>query len=124
MAEETFLKLYTDEDVDIRLAQALRQRGYDVKSTLEAGNCGVSDEEQLTFAIREERVLLTHNIKDFAKLHKKYLHEKKTHFGILLCDQKAVQGRLSKFLQYTLTFLQQASQENMLSQMKHLEGFK
>jgi len=46
-------RLYFDEDVDARLAEALRRRGYDVETTVEAGLLEASDEEQLLFAARQ-----------------------------------------------------------------------
>ncbi len=43
-------RLYFDEDADARLAEALRRRGYDVETTVEAGLLEASDEEQLSRA--------------------------------------------------------------------------
>ena len=52
-------KVYLDEDVQVRLAQALRLRGHDAVSTHKAGNQGFSDEEQMAYAVREGRVIVT-----------------------------------------------------------------
>jgi len=49
------IRLYLDEDVDVALAAALRQRGIEVLTTQEAGHLGLPDEDQLTFATREQR---------------------------------------------------------------------
>lgn len=54
-------RLYFDEDADVRLAEALRQRGYDVETTVEAGLLEASDEEQLAYAVSQQRALVTHN---------------------------------------------------------------
>ena len=54
-------RLYFDEDADVRLAEALRQRGYDVETTVEAGLLEASDEEQLAYAVSRQRALVTHN---------------------------------------------------------------
>lgn len=47
------VKLYLDEDMSSRVAQALRSKGFDVLSSHEVGNDGLSDEEQLGYATKE-----------------------------------------------------------------------
>jgi uncharacterized protein with PIN domain len=47
------VKLYLDEDMSSRVAQALRSKGFDVVSSHEVGNDGLSDEEQLRYATKE-----------------------------------------------------------------------
>jgi len=59
------VKLYLDEDMSSRVAQALRSKGFDVISSHEVGNDGLSDEEQLRYATKEGRHLVTYNAKDF-----------------------------------------------------------
>lgn len=78
------IRLYLDEDVRPMLAEILRMRGYDAVSCIEMGKTGATDEEQMIAAIREKRSILTHNIRDFVKLHSKFKGE---HFGIILSDQ-------------------------------------
>ncbi len=63
-------KLYLDEDIHKRVAYALRLRGFDVVSTSEAGNTGLSDFEQLAYAVAEKRVLVTCNISEFLGMPK------------------------------------------------------
>jgi hypothetical protein len=63
------IKLYLDEDVPEAVALALRLRGFDVLTTREADNKGLTDRHQRVFASSVERILLTHNIADFARLH-------------------------------------------------------
>jgi uncharacterized protein with PIN domain len=63
------IRLYLDEDVDVALASALRQRGIDVLTTQEAGKRQQTDEAQLEYAVQAGRVFFTHNRGDFARLH-------------------------------------------------------
>lgn len=67
------IKLYFNENVPEGVAEGLILRGYDVITTRDAGNSGISDREQLNFAWRENRVLFTFNIGDFSKLHLEYI---------------------------------------------------
>jgi len=59
-------KLHLNEHLSPRLAMQLRMHGYDVTSTLEMGMVGVDDDEQLAFAVAEQRAIVTFNHKDFA----------------------------------------------------------
>lgn len=98
MAEKDAVRLYLDEDVRSLLAEVLRQRGYDAVSAIEKGFIGLSDEEQILHATNQGRALLTHNIKDFVKLHQKFSTQ---HCGIILSDQitfKILLRRVLKFL--------------------------
>ena len=58
------IRFYLDEDVPSSFAQALSNGGVDAETTQSTGNTGRSDSEQLLFASREERVILTHNKRD------------------------------------------------------------
>ena len=62
--------LYLDEHIDIRVARLLRDAGFDVLTTQDAGraNGGFSDESQLEFAAEGGRAIFTHNVRDFAPL--------------------------------------------------------
>jgi hypothetical protein len=77
-------RLYFDEDADARLAEALRRRGYDVETTVAAGQLEASDEEQLVHAASQQRVLVTHNIKHFPGVHAVWIEAGKVHWGIVI----------------------------------------
>lgn len=95
MEEGREIKLYLDEDVRPLLAKIMRYRGYDVVSAVEKNFTGLTDEEQIFQAIREQRAILSHNIKDFVKLHHKYWKE---HFEILLSEQVPLRILLRRVL--------------------------
>lgn len=82
--ERPITPLYFDEDVDVRLAEALRQRGYDVEATVEAGMRGSSDEEQLAYAADRQRALVTHNIRHFPEEHVRWIGTGRGHWGIII----------------------------------------
>jgi len=78
------LKLFLDEDIHAGLAYALRQRGFDVVHAQDLKRKGKTDSEQLALAVREERCLVSFNIKDFVFLHNQYVEQNKEHWGIAL----------------------------------------
>jgi Domain of unknown function (DUF5615) len=64
------IKLYLDEDaMDDDLVGPLRSRGVNVTTTLDVGQIGKTDEEQLAFATGRDCVLYSFNISDFCRLH-------------------------------------------------------
>lgn len=76
-------KLYLDEHLSPRLSIQLRNHGFDVLSCRDAAMLGKSDDEQLEFAVHEQRALVTVNFRDFMVLYNNYLSDKKEHFGII-----------------------------------------
>ena len=61
------VSFYTDEHVSRAVIQGLRHRGIDVLTVPEAGLMGASDEEHLSQARREGRVIFTQD-DDFLRL--------------------------------------------------------
>lgn len=84
------MRLYLDHDIDISLAERLRGRGHDVLTTREAGNTEAADEFQLGFATTEGRVFLTHNRRDFRRLHRLWTEAGHTHYGIIISARLAL----------------------------------
>lgn len=105
--------LYLDEDVDVALASALRQRGIDALTTQEAGNIGWPDGDQLTFATQTGRVFFSHNRGDFARLHQMGMLSGRSHAGIILSDQAPV-GELLRRLSNLCFHLTQEEMANRL----------
>jgi predicted nuclease of predicted toxin-antitoxin system len=91
------IKLYLDEDVPEAVAISLRLRGYDVSTTREANLKGLKDVDQLEYALFNGRVLITHNIADFIKIHKEFAKKGKKHNGIVLSKQLPI-GQIVKGL--------------------------
>lgn len=81
------IRLYLDEDVPETIAMALRLRGYDVITVKEASKKGFTDLEQIQYAASEKRVLFTHNIADFCKIHSGCVNKGYEHSGIIVSKQ-------------------------------------
>lgn len=80
------LKLYLDENVDVSVAVGLRSRGIDAVTARDCGKLGASDEEHLALASHEGRLLVTHDIADFARLHRQWVEEGRHHAGVAVSD--------------------------------------
>lgn len=96
------VKLYLDEDIHGLLAVLLKARNISVKTTQERNMLGQSDEAQLTYAIKSEAALVTHNRVDFENLYARYIKKGITHYGIIILIRRDVHlmaNRLSGFLQ-------------------------
>ena len=67
-----FIETFLDEDVDVRVADIVRSRGFKIITTSEIGRKGKNDEEQPEFAASNGYAILTHNRVDFEKLAQNY----------------------------------------------------
>ena len=80
------IRFYADENVDERIVRGLRLRGVDVMTVYEARMIGRSDEDQLTKATSDGRVLITTD-QDFLRLDRQWSLEGKAHAGIIFYSQ-------------------------------------
>mgnify|MGYP000876466460 FL=1 len=76
-------RLYSNENFPLPVVEALRLRGHDVLTTKDAGksNEAIPDDELLDFACQQGPAVLTHNRKDFIRLHR----ARPDHAGIIVC---------------------------------------
>lgn len=88
------LVFYTNESVNIAVAEGLKRRGVKVITARDAKNLGLSDEEQLEYAERESLIIITHD-DDFLSLamdceHKGvvFVHQQKYSIGDLIRNLK------------------------------------
>jgi len=114
------IKLYLDEDIDLLLANVLRDRGYDVLTTHEAKMHKSDDHEQIDFATSQGRAILTHNVRDFHRIAKEYGKINKSHSGIILSSQLPFKELLKRILH----LLHKHSAEDILNHVMWLEDFK
>jgi hypothetical protein len=94
-------RLYSNENFPLPVVIALRALGHDVLTSLDAGktNDAIPDDQVLLFATENERAVITHNRRDFNRLHR----DKPNHSGILVCtantDFPALAARIHAQLQ-------------------------
>ena len=121
--ESLFVRLYLDRHIMKRLATDLRGRGYDVRTTEEAGKDTASDDEQLAFASADRRAIFTFNIRDFAPLHETWQAEGRRHGGVIVSQQLGSR-QYGTLLARMLRLLNHFSAEEMTGNLVHLEQFK
>jgi predicted nuclease of predicted toxin-antitoxin system len=69
-----------DESADARVGRYLRQQGYEVTGIANDHTAGLPDEAVLDIAMRERRILITHDL-DFGRL---VFVERQPHAGVIL----------------------------------------
>jgi predicted nuclease of predicted toxin-antitoxin system len=96
------VRFHADENVSEAVAQGLLRRGFDITTTNEVGLRGATDEEQLAYALRESRVMISHDA-DMLRLASAgtphaglaYCHGQKYKVGQLVLKLLALASRLS-----------------------------
>ena len=102
------MKFLLDQNVERRLASFLKNLGHDVKVVSIDYPVGILDQEVLSHAYKESRILLTNDKGDFGELIFRYHHP---HSGVILFrrmrsgDMLTKQARLSFVLQTYATQL-------------------
>lgn len=72
-----------------RIGRALRERGHDVRAVDEEREQeGAEDEELMHLAVREGRILVTSNAKDFDRILRAWAEEGKQHAGCMLLSRR------------------------------------
>ena len=81
------ISFYSNENLDADLVGAIRELGYDVLTSYEAGqaNQGISDEAVLRYATLNGRCILTFDRGDFLVLHQGMVD----HCGVVACKEAA-----------------------------------
>jgi predicted nuclease of predicted toxin-antitoxin system len=90
------VKLYLDEDISPKVSVILRQKGMDAVSAHETGMLEASDEEQLSFAAAEGRVMVTRNRDDFIALTVQFFDDLKPHRGLIIIPHTIPGSEFSK----------------------------
>jgi hypothetical protein len=78
------MKFYLDENMSPKIAEIARRLGVDAVSAHDVNMTGTADEEQLDFAARQGRCLVTFNRDDFIELSRMYLDAGRGHSGVII----------------------------------------
>lgn len=107
------IRFHLDEQVPPGVAQGLRRHGVDVTTSQEAELLGIEDEDQLTYAMSQGRVLVTHD-HDFTRIHSQGV----SHCGICYCHLRKYS--IGELLRMLLLVTQCLSEDDMKNHLEYL----
>lgn len=79
------LKIYTDENVDVRVAEGLKRRGVHAFSALEKKMIGTADRDQFHYAADTQAIFFTHD-HHFFEIATGLTAEGKDHWGVIFVE--------------------------------------
>jgi hypothetical protein len=116
------VRLYCDEDtMPHALVSALRNRGLDVVTALEASMTQETDERQLTFAAAQGRAIYSFNVAHFCRLHSHWLAAQMSPAGIILARQR--QFPVGEQMRRLVTLVNRLSWEDMQNRLEFLSDW-
>ena len=126
MADEPrlFIALYTDEDITTELAPALRERGFEAQSAVEAGMLNEEDAAQLAYAASRGMTLLSSNVDHFVRLAQSYSAAGASHAGIIVSSEQYGRRRFGEFLRLVLRLLNNLTAGDMRDSVVYLQQFR
>lgn len=114
--------LYIDEDsMDEDFVKALRSRNVDLLTVAEVRMLNRTDEEQLDWARKNNRVIFSFNTRDFYRLHTILLEQGLSHAGIILTPQQRY--GIGELMRGVLQLINTKSAEEMYGQVKFLSNW-
>jgi hypothetical protein len=118
----TKVRLYFDDDSsDGDVLRALRRASINAETTFSLGTYGRPDAAHLDIAASADRVVVTANESDFARLHREWLSAGRHHSGILNIHQQ--RWSVGEQIRRIRLFVQQRSAEEMLDWIEYLSHF-
>lgn len=111
-----FIELYLDEDVDVLIARLIRARGFSVTTARDEGLLQQDDRTQLSYAVRNKWVLVTHNRIDFENLARQYFESGQNHSGMIL----AVRRPPHEVVRRLLILLNHVTADEMINQIRYI----
>jgi predicted nuclease of predicted toxin-antitoxin system len=111
------MRIYTDESVDVAIAQGLQRRGVDPFSARDLDKLGLTDDEQLIFAREEKATIFTHDA-DFLRTATQWNDEGKTHCGVIYCHQTTY--GIGDFIRNLKTLATVLRSEDMINHIEFL----
>lgn len=103
------MKIYLDEDLSPKISEVLRKNRIDALSAHEVGMTGASDREQLAFAARRKRCLVSRNRDDFIQLSVQFFNDRLPHSGVLIVPYTILGDQFSLIARLLINFAHQHS---------------
>ncbi len=113
------ISLYLDEDVHTYIAHVLRLRGWQALTTAESQRRSATDQDQIYFATKNGRTIVTYNVRDFPRLHYEIIASGEKHSGIIVAKREDP----SRNIRALLNLLNTPSAEAMRDQLVYLNNW-
>ena len=111
------LKIYTDENVDVRVAEGLRRRGVAASTAYDERKIGVTDEDQLAQATALKAVIFTHD-PDLIEIAAESNHRGDDHCGVIFVDMHRL--RLGECIRRLALYADVVTAEEMVNRIEFL----
>lgn len=108
------IKVYLDENIDLRVAGGLRLRGYDAVHAYEEGNNQTPDDQHLRYATTQGRAAVSNNFTDFARHHADFLQRGEQHEGVILIPVRPVGEMIRRLSTHLNTHSPAKQRDNLL----------
>lgn len=112
--------VYCEEDVHGAVLRGLRRIGADATSAPAEGNLGLDDEAQLLWATTAGRVLLTHNVRDFPRIHYEFAARGESHGGIVVARRDLSIGEIIRRVAHLCSTL---SADDLRERLEYLSNW-
>jgi len=111
------LRIYTDENVDVRVAEGLRKRGVNAFSVREEDAIGIKDEEHFKKAQNLEAVIFTHD-PDFLRIAEELVKQGRKHYGVIFVEMHRLS--LGECIRRLALYSEILSPEEMINHIEFL----
>lgn len=111
------LRIYTDENVDVRVAEGLRRRGVEAKSAYEEGNLGLGDEAQFAHAASLQAVIFTHD-HHFVEIAIEKSQRGDEHYGVIFVEMHRL--NMGECIRRLALYADVLSAEEMINRVEFL----
>ena len=111
-----FAKLYLDENIAIQLATLLTHRSFCATTARAVGLLGADDPTQLSYASTHGYCLVTHNRRDFERLHQDMLATGQSHAGIIIASAHNVNTLVTRLV----TLLNTLTADELVNQLLYV----
>jgi hypothetical protein len=111
------LRIYTDENVDVRIAESLCRRGIDAFSAREKGALGFDDTQHFERAKELKAVIFTHD-PHFIEIAENLVNSGKKHYGLIFAEMHKF--GLGECISRLALYAELVSSEEMVNRIEFL----
>ena len=111
------LRIYTDENVDVRIAEGLRRRGINAFSAREKGALGFNDKQHFEKAKELGTVIFTHD-PHFIEIAENLIRSGKGHYGLIFGEMHRFS--IGECIRRLALYVELVSSEEMVNRIEFL----